>query len=259
MRMRKMQVIHRVQDWQHQRKIWAKDKRIGFVPTMGQLHAGHISLCKQSQAENDITVVSIFVNPTQFNQKTDYLHYPRNLEADLSLLEANQIDYCLVPTEAEIYPNGYQHRIHALAAENTLEGAHRPGHFDGVLTVMMKLFQLLKPHNAYFGEKDYEQYSLIQEMVKDFFLDVSIHLCPTIREPSQLAYSSRNARLSLHDKQKADLFAKLFHQTKPLAMILADLKAAEIEVEYLEARHNRRFIAVMIGGVRLIDNDEVQP
>jgi pantoate--beta-alanine ligase len=286
-------------NWQTERAAFSPTLKVGFVPTMGNLHPGHLSLCKQSQMENDLTIVSIFVNPTQFNQQTDYLLYPKTLEADLKMLEEIGVDYCVLPTAEQLYPDDYQYRIeeHAFSklysqqlgfrlganergegvydqymtddervcnnSENSsaqsMEGQFRPGHFTGVLTVVMKLFQLIKPHHAYFGEKDFQQYELIKKMVQAFFMDIQVQVGPTIREKSGLAYSSRNNRLSPAEKQLADTFAKIFRQPhKTLTDIQTELEQAQIQVEYLQTLNERRFVAVHIGQVRLIDNYNVE-
>lgn len=228
---------------------------IGFVPTMGNLHEGHLSLCKLSQQQNDLTVVSLFVNPKQFNQESDFLHYPKTLAADLEQLEALKVDYCILPTTEELYADNYHYRVEEIHDAKQLEGKSRPGHYTGVLTVVMKLFQLVKPQHAYFGEKDFQQYLLIKNMVAAFFMDVQVHVCPTIRETSGLAYSSRNHRLSPQEKKQAELFARIFHQPqKTIEEIQSELKQANIKLDYIETYHERRYAAVYIGEVRLIDN-----
>ncbi|OEH46993.1 Pantothenate synthetase [Legionella parisiensis] len=161
---------------------------------MGNLHAGHASLFLTSKKENDHTASSLFINPTQFNQAEDFKHYPRTLDADLKIMEDSGVDFCILPDEKSIYADGYNYQVHEHQLCQLMEGAHRPGHFNGVLTVVMKLLNLVKPHRAYFGEKDYQQYSLIHGMAKAFFMDTEIKACPTIREASGLAYSSRNNR-----------------------------------------------------------------
>ena len=250
-----MQIFDSLSSWQAFRKNIPVSTTIGFVPTMGNLHQGHISLVKQSQAENSLTVVSIFINPTQFNQPEDYQHYPRTLEADLALLEANGVNYCLLPSSDEIYHDKYRYQISASDQNEIMEGKMRPGHFTGVLTVVMKLLQLVKPQRAYFGEKDYQQLALIKGMVKAFFMDIDIIPCTTVRENSQLACSSRNNRLTTKEREIADDFAKIFHDlTLTPEMMLLKLQAQSVEVEYLEEHYNRRFIAVKIGNIRLIDN-----
>ncbi|WP_131782622.1 pantoate--beta-alanine ligase [Legionella gresilensis] len=249
-----MQVFNNLNDWINFRDTLDPHLSLGFVPTMGNLHKGHSSLMTISKRENDLTAVSIFINPTQFNRPDDYTHYPRTLELDLKLLEENGVDYCLTPTEQAIYPDNYRYKVMETDFSQIMEGAHRPGHFNGVLTIVMKLLNLVRPQNAYFGEKDYQQYCLIRDMASAFFMPVSIKICPTIREASQLAYSSRNNLLTANERELAERFATLFHQDKPYNEILNQLKENELSVEYFIEHENRRFIAVKIGNVRLIDN-----
>lgn len=251
-----MQIVHNLQEWQTIRKTLPHT--LGFVPTMGNLHQGHLSLYHRSIQENDCTVASLFINPRQFNNPNDFLLYPRTLEEDLAMLEANGVDYCLLPNETSIYPDEYTLQIHETKLSQRMEGAHRPGHFDGVLTIVMKLFQLVKPQKAYFGEKDYQQYQLISAMVNAFFMDIQIIPCPTVREGDHLACSSRNNRLTPEQRLLAGTFAGIFHQTKPINLIKQELEDLGIPVEYLEEHENRRFIAVRIGEIRLIDNYSIQ-
>lgn len=227
---------------------------LGLVPTMGALHEGHRSLVRRSRAENDRTVVTIFVNPTQFNDPTDLARYPRPLKEDLALLEAEGVDFVLLPTEAQLYPDGYRYRVSELERSKILEGAHRPGHFEAVLTIVLKLLQVAAARRAYFGEKDWQQLSLVRGMVDAFFLPTTIVACPTIRESDGLALSSRNRRLAEADRRKApELFRAL--STAPTADAAARaLSAAGFGVDYVEDRDGRRLGAVRLGGVRLIDN-----
>lgn len=250
-----MQVFQDVPDWRQTRTTFSPEKTVGFVPTMGNCHQGHASLMAKSIAENDVTVASIFVNPTQFNQQDDFIHYPRTLDNDLALLEKQGVDYCLLPNESDIYACNRYYQVQENHHSTTLEGAYRSGHFTGVLTVVMKLFQLVKPHRAYFGEKDYQQLQLIQGMVKAFFMDIEVIACPTIREPSNLACSSRNNRLTKQEREKADQFARIFHQTTcDIEEIRSTLEAHQIDIIYLEEQQQRRYVAVQLGTVRLIDN-----
>ena len=250
-----MQVFKNLAEWMDCRKNLSADLNIGFAPTMGNLHAGHASLFLASKRENDCTVTSLFVNPTQFNQADDFKQYPRTLEKDLQLMSEAGVDFCILPNDKAIYPDQYNYQVHEKQLCQLMEGAHRPGHFDGVLTVVMKLLNLVKPHRAYFGEKDYQQYVLIREMTRAFFMDVDIIACPIIRESSGLAYSSRNNRLSKEEKTKAEEFARVFQQKdKSCIQIQEELNTKDIAVEYIEEYENRRFAAVRIGEIRLIDN-----
>lgn len=249
-----MQIFRTITDWQDFRRELTPSLSLGFVPTMGNLHAGHASLFEKSKQNNDLTAVSVFINPTQFNQADDYTHYPRTLEADLNLLEDNGVDYCLLPDEKAMYAEGYRYQIEENTLSLLMEGQQRPGHFNGVLTVVMKLLNLVKPTIAYFGEKDYQQYLLINDLVRDFFMDVRIQPCPTIREPSGLAYSSRNSRLNSDQRALAETFAHIFHQKKSCEQLINELQHKGIQVEYLLDYASRRFVAVTIGTIRLIDN-----
>ncbi len=249
-----MQVYRNLNEWRTARASWPNQQSIGFVPTMGNLHAGHASLFATSQQENDCTVASVFINPTQFNQPADFKHYPRTLEADMHLLERMGVDHCLLPDEHAMYPDGYRYQLDENQLAHHMEGRQRPGHFKGVLTVVMKLLNLVKPTHAYLGEKDYQQLQLIRGMAEAFFMDVIIKGCPTIRETSGLAYSSRNSRLTQGLRQVADDFASIFHQNLPCEQIIQSLNAQGIRVDYIEEHEGRRYAAVHIGDVRLIDN-----
>lgn len=169
---------------------------IGLVPTMGALHAGHLSLLKASVNQNDVSVTTIFVNPLQFNNDEDLANYPSTLDDDLSLLEANGCNIVVVPEVSDIYTQEPKMKISFGELENTMEGVHRPGHFNGVALVVLKLFNLLEPNRAYFGQKDIQQFKIIEQMVVDASIDINPVMMPIIREPSGLAMSSRNKRLS---------------------------------------------------------------
>ncbi|KTC66473.1 pantoate--beta-alanine ligase (plasmid) [Legionella adelaidensis] len=248
-----MEIFKELNHWREFRKT-LQNKTIGFVATMGNLHDGHAALFKRSVQENQYTVVSIFVNPTQFNQQEDFIHYPRTLEKDFEILKNCGVNYCLLPTETEVYADKYRFQLTENNESLLMEGTHRPGHFNGVLTVVMKLFNLVQPSRAYFGEKDYQQLSLITDMVNAFFLNIEIIPCPTIREQSSLACSSRNNRLTPEQKARADMFAKIFHEGSSKDQIKQSLLQEGFEVEYIEEYKNRRFAAIKIGEIRLIDN-----
>ncbi|MCZ6916948.1 MAG: pantoate--beta-alanine ligase [Gemmatimonadetes bacterium] len=231
-----------------------KGVSLGFVPTMGALHPGHTSLIEQSLAENNRTVVSIFVNPTQFNDPTDLQTYPRPLDHDRALLEDLKVDYLFLPDRDTIYPDDCRFEVTENEVSKLLCGAHRPGHFDGVLSVVMRLFNIIQPQRAYFGEKDYQQYQLIKEMVKAFFLGVEIRRCPIVRDPDGVALSSRNALLSADGRTLAAEFARILKDGDSPSAVRTALEARNIEVEYVEEMFGRRLAAVVIDGVRLIDN-----
>ncbi len=244
-------------NWIKVRQALPSRIRIGFVPTMGALHAGHVSLLKRARAENDFLVLSIFVNPTQFNKAEDYQHYPRTLERDIDIARTYEVDAVIVPEEKDLYPEGNQMPIvphHPLS--QILEGKVRPGHFSGVLTVVMKLLQWVKPHRVYFGEKDFQQCELIQALVRNYFLDVEVIPCETIREASGLPLSSRNQRFTAEQLPLAHRFAELLRSGSfdDLGAIQRRLEEAGLHVEYLETHFNRLFVAVECHGIRLIDN-----
>jgi len=176
---------------------------IGLVPTMGALHEGHLSLVRRSKENDDFTVVSIFVNPAQFAPSEDFRRYPRAFEADLQKCEESGIDLVFAPTTIEMYPQGFSTYVTVEGIAEALEGASRPGHFRGVATIVLKLFNLARPHRAYFGLKDYQQLKVIEKMVRDLNLDVEIVPCPTVREPDGLALSSRNAYLGPAERRAA--------------------------------------------------------
>ncbi len=194
-----------------------QNKKIGFVPTMGALHAGHLSLVKRCVEENDICVVSIFVNPTQFNDKNDLATYPRTLDNDCALLEPTGCDYVFAPSEAEMYPEPDTRTFDFGTVSAVMEGARRPGHFNGVAQVVSKLFYAVEPKNAYFGEKDFQQIAVIRAMVKQLGLPVKINACPILREADGLALSSRNVRLTPEQRTKAPLIARTLKESTTFA------------------------------------------
>lgn len=255
---------------------------LGFVPTMGALHQGHLSLIKQACSENDIVIVSLFVNPTQFNNSDDFDNYPRTIEQDLSLLSGFENKVLVyVPEVKDIYPNGIQSgHFEYGGIENEMEGKFRPGHFDGVGTVLKSFFNLLTPDNAYFGEKDFQQLQIVKKLVELENITVNIVGCPILRESSGLAMSSRNKRLNENQLQETPLIHKVLKQvkndfgTKNAKEISHWVENQivgnqELELEYfviaeestlkpiLKIESNRKyraFIAVFAGDVRLIDN-----
>ncbi|RZI47731.1 pantoate--beta-alanine ligase [Rickettsiales endosymbiont of Peranema trichophorum] len=231
---------------------------IGFIPTMGNLHKGHTSLIKRSVKKNTVTVLSIFVNSTQFDDPSDALSYPKTLEQDLAIAEKEKVDYVLVLEHNAVYPDNYTYRISEHSdLGNSLEGEKRPGHFTGMLTVVLKLLILVQPSNVYFGAKDYQQYLLVKNMIMAFFLDINIVLCPTVREPTGLACSSRNQRLSPEDQNTASMFSHLLLSNIPNEEIVKQLHKHGFEVDYVENKWGRRLGAVRFKGVRLIDNFQI--
>ncbi|MDA8639892.1 pantoate--beta-alanine ligase [Flavobacteriaceae bacterium] len=256
-------------------------KSIGLVPTMGALHKGHITLVEKALSENELVIVSIFINPTQFNNQDDLKNYPKTLESDLSKLKAleNNI-WVYAPEVSDVYSNSVTSKEYSFGLlESTMEGAHRKGHFQGVATIVQKLFEILKPTKAYFGEKDFQQLQIITSLVKQEQIPVKIIACPIIRHEDGLAMSSRNTNLS--DTQRA--IAPIIYETLQKAVALKEEnsleqieiwitdffnKHPEIELEYftvaeektlqkvnhLNGEKTRAFIALKLGDVRLIDN-----
>lgn len=233
----------------------SSSQSLGFVPTMGALHQGHGQLIERSAAENPHCLVSVFVNPAQFNDPNDFEKYPKTLSDDCDLAKNSGASALWAPEVGDLYPQGYSYKISENKNSIGLCGDFRPGHFDGMLTVVLKLFLATRPHRAYFGEKDYQQLILIQGLVREFFLDVEIRPCPTVREPSGLALSSRNRRLSREGlKTASQLYKILKEETASPTDRLIQLQNLGFKVEYLEEKWNRRLAAVWLEGVRLIDN-----
>jgi pantoate--beta-alanine ligase len=223
---------------------------IGLVPTMGAFHEGHLSLFRGARAENDLVVASLFVNPAQFGEGEDLERYPRNEERDARLAEEAGVDVLFAPPLEEIYPPGFQTWVEVEELGSMLEGEHRPGHFRGVATVCLKLFNLVRPQRAYFGQKDAQQAAVLKRMVRDLALPVEIRVLPTVRDSDGLALSSRNAYLSPEERQAA--------QSLPRALKANDPALLDgLEVDYFEeADFEPRVLAaaVRVGGTRLIDN-----
>ncbi len=230
------------------------DAAPGFVPTMGALHPGHLSLVQRSVAENDITVVSIFVNPAQFDQASDLVNYPVTLESDLAMLADAGVDHVILPDRDAIYPDDYRFRVTESDLSGRFCGAHRPGHFDGVLTVVLKLFQLVRPERAYFGLKDFQQLTLIGDMIDALFLDVTLIPCEILREDDGLAMSSRNRRLTTEQRKIAPRLYQLLTEIADKQSVIEALGREGFDVDYVEDFRQRRLAAVRLGNIRLIDN-----
>ena len=276
-----MKLVHTIQELRAELDIQRKaGKKIGFVPTMGALHEGHASLVRRAVAENDVVVVSDFVNPTQFNDKNDLLKYPRTLEADCELLEKEGAAYVFAPSVEEVYPEPDTRQFSYAPLDTVMEGKYRPGHFNGVCQVVSKLFMMVEPDKAYFGEKDFQQLAIIREMVKQMNFPLEIVGCPIVREADGLALSSRNARLSEEERLQALSISKTLFQSKEYAathtveetqkFVEDAIAAAEgLELEYFELVDGTTLqkistwdetnyavgcITVYCGEVRLIDN-----
>jgi len=248
-----MNIATTPEEWQALRKQ-IKNKSIGFVPTMGHLHEGHLALCEQSIKENDISVVSIFVNPAQFNQQADLDAYPRTLEADIAKLENIGINYLFAPDQSAMYQDNYEICVSENSISKELEGEYRPGHFEGVLTIVLKLLNLMQADRAYFGEKDYQQLLLIKKMAKALFLSSEIIACETIRAKDGLALSSRNSRLTADQRERAAHFPGLLSSNEDSEIIARQLEALNFKVDYITEKWGRLLGAVWLDDVRLIDN-----
>lgn len=276
-----MKVVNSIKELRENLSQERLEKRsIGLVPTMGALHAGHISLVERCVRENDVCVVSVFVNPTQFNDKHDLETYPRTLEADCALLEAGGCHYVFAPSVEEMYPEPDTRVFNLGRVAEVMEGAMRPGHFNGVAQVVSKLFYIVEPDNAYFGEKDFQQIAVIRAMVKQLNIPVKINACPIKREADGLALSSRNTRLTPELRQKAPLIARTLKESTTFApgksvqevidFVVNTINAdPDMRVEYYEIVDGNTLeaikdwsetdypvgcITVFCGEVRLIDN-----
>ena len=235
---------------------------VGFVPTMGALHAGHASLLQRARNENDILVLSIFVNPTQFNNPDDLQKYPKTWEQDVALANSLGVDYIFFPDYKEMYPDDYKYKVIETEFSHELCGKDRPGHFDGVLSVVMKLLNIVRADNAYFGEKDYQQLQLIKGMCQALFLDTCIQAVPTLREADGLAMSSRNVRLSEKSRKLAPEIFKIISTASSAHEAEVQLSELGFNVDYVVDKYGRRFVAVRTesadgGEVRLIDNVQI--
>ncbi len=248
-----MKVITDLNDYRHYRKS-LNVNNIGFVPTMGALHQGHLSLVNRSVNENNMTVVSIYINATQFDNDADLTNYPNTLDKDLALLKEAQVDAVFLPNYQQMYPDDYRYKVQEKLVSKKLCGAHRDGHFDGVLSVVMKLFNIVKPTKAYFGQKDHQQLSLIKGMVKAFFLDIKVIGCPIIREEDGLAMSSRNLRLNQEQRVKAVELYKTISSDISITQMKLHLENMGFDVDYIEVLDGRLLAAATLGEIRLIDN-----
>ncbi len=261
-------------------KACSAQQRIGFVPTMGALHAGHISLVRAARAQSDIVMVSIFVNPLQFGPKEDFSKYPRALERDCALLAAEKVDYVFTPSVEEIYPQGASTWVTVEGITDRLDGRSRPDHFRGVSTVVAKLFHIVQPDLAFFGQKDAAQAAIIQKMVRDLNFDVRIVVCPIVREPDGLAMSSRNAYLDATQRKQATVLYRALMRVQTLAdqgerdsgKLLAEGKQViaeepAVRLDYFEIVDRNTLepvaetsggalvaVAAYVGETRLIDN-----
>lgn len=256
-------------------------RTIGFVPTMGALHEGHLSLVRMARAENDITVVSIYVNPKQFGPSEDFLRYPRDIDGDTEKLRKEGIDILFLPDDSQMYPDGFSTHLKVEGLSDRLCGAFRPGHFSGVATIVAKLFNIVMPTRAYFGQKDFQQAIIIKRLVKDLNMDIDIVVCPTVREDDGLAMSSRNMYLTPEERAAARIIYRCLVEASEaiksgiieverLKRLMKDMLASEpliSEIQYCSAYDPETLdelrqiqgetllaIALKIGSTRLIDN-----
>ena len=251
-----MKIFTSITEWNSWRAAM-RETPVGFVPTMGALHQGHLSLVEASREQNAFTIVSVFINPKQFDDRADFDAYPNDYREDLERLKNAGVDAVFMPDAAQIYADEYRFKVTESDFSQRLCGAHRPGHFDGVLTVVMRLLNLVRPDNAYFGEKDYQQLQLIRDMVAAFFMPVNIVACATIREADGLAMSSRNQHLDAGNRVKAaSLFAAL-KQSRTAGEARDVLAGQGFDVDYVEDIAGRRLAAARLGETRLIDNVEI--
>jgi pantoate--beta-alanine ligase len=233
-----------------------KGMSVGFVPTMGAFHAGHLSLMRRARKENDAVIVSIFVNPLQFSAGEDYDRYPRRLEQDSRLAESEGVDVLFCPSVAEIYPKGFDSHIDQTDLPSKLCGAFRPGHFRGVMTIVCKLFNLVKPDTAYFGQKDYQQYLIIRRLTVDLNLAIDIRLLPTVREDDGVAMSSRNAYLG--PKQRRDAVC-LSHALKRAQDLVASGENSAARVAAEMRRVVQRVKGTRVEYVAIVNSDTLEP
>ena len=276
-----MEVIKKVNEMQT-RVFSIKDRKesIGFVPTMGALHEGHVSLMRSARDENDELVVSIYLNPTQFDNKEDYDKYPRQLDKDIEIVEKENVDVVFAPCTEELYPEGFCTYVTQDKITDTMCGRLRPGHFNGVTTIVTKLFNIVKPDRAYFGQKDYQQSVVIEKLVADLNMDIDIRICPTVRDEDGLAISSRNKRLNPEERRSVlCIYGSLLKARSMFASGIKDAgkiieemtsiinKAEHTRIDYISIVNaqtledvlliNEKAVAAMavwFGTTRLIDN-----
>jgi pantoate--beta-alanine ligase len=272
-------IIHTAAAMRNASRLWRREgKSVGLVPTMGALHAGHLSLVAAARDENDMVVVSVFVNPLQFGPNEDFDRYPRDWERDLKLLEEAEVDAVYRPSVEAMYPPDSSTRVHVAGLTDSLEGAARPGHFDGVATVVTKLFTAVEPDTAYFGQKDAQQVAVVRRLIRDLDLGVEVRAVPTVREPDGLALSSRNVYLAAEERkaaasisaalrEAASAYAAGEHDQARLRALMAARLGREplVEPDYVELVDAATFqkpgtlavIAARVGKTRLIDNHDV--
>ncbi len=278
-----MRVIETVSEMLHISSQWDNNQVIGFVPTMGALHQGHLALVKESKKQSDLTIVSIYVNPSQFGPNEDFDKYPKTFEADSKLLEALDVDYIFLPNDKEMYPQGYNTWVEVNELTSVLCGAKRPGHFRGVCTIVLKLVNIVRPSLMFMGEKDFQQVAVLKTMLKDLNILTKIVACPIVRDVDGLALSSRNKYLNDSDRTIAPTIYKTLLKAKEAfynneldtleqlaSYVENELDLTRFIIDYIEIvdsgdlkrrkyieKGNRLLIAVYLGQTRLIDNIEI--
>jgi len=251
-----VKIVHSIADARAELRP-LRTSAIGLVPTMGALHEGHLSLLRAARAENETVLMSLFVNPAQFGDEADLARYPRDGERDLALAEEAGVDFVFAPSVEEMYPPGFQTWVDVTELGSTLEGRFRPGHFRGVTTVVLKLFAIVRPQRAYFGQKDAQQAEVIRRMIRDLALEVELRILPTVRDTDGLALSSRNALLSAEERERALALPRALAIKDPTAARAALAESNGLVVDYVEIADFDPPVlagAVRVGSTRLIDN-----
>lgn len=252
-----MRIIEKVKEMKLFSEMARREgKSIGFVPTMGYLHEGHLSLVRRARAENDVVVVSIFVNPIQFGPNEDYDRYPRDFERDKMLLEKEGVDCVFYPSVEEMYPQDFSTYVEETVLSKPLCGRSRPGHFRGVCTVVAKLFNIVKPHRAYFGQKDAQQFRVLRRMVRDLNMDVEMIECPIVREPDGLAMSSRNVYLSPEERRQA---LALYRSLKLAEELFTKGERDALKIKREMEEFLRGFDKVKVDYVEIVDEETLEP
>lgn len=252
-----MRIIEKVKEMKLFSEMARREgKSIGFVPTMGYLHEGHLSLVRRARAENDVVVVSIFVNPIQFGPNEDYDRYPRDFERDKMLLEKEGVDCVFYPSVEEMYPQDFSTYVEETVLSKPLCGRSRPGHFRGVCTVVAKLFNIVKPHRAYFGQKDAQQFRVLRRMVRDLNMDVEMIECPIVREPDDLAMSSRNVYLSPEERGQA---LALYRSLKLAEELFTKGERDALKIKREMEEFLRGFDKVKVDYVEIVDEETLEP
>ena len=251
------EIIRDISKWRDIRKNKIQNNTsIGLVMTMGNLHQGHVSLLQKSISENNISILTIFINPTQFDNESDLDNYPKTELEDINIATKLGINYILIFNKKDLYPDDYKYQIHTFSPiSEIMEGKMRPNHFNGMLSIVLKMHCLIMPNKSYFGEKDYQQYHLIKEMIEAYLLPTEIIKCPIIRNNNNLALSSRNNRLNKKELILAEKFPEILSNFNINdEQVKQELVNHNFKVDYIKTYNNRRFGAVYLNKIRLIDN-----